>query len=107
MLHFIGYMSNLQSYSISAVVSNSKRIRGSCDVVGKGISYWCRLQGQNVFPMLTHPLSWRASSVEAVRKCGTSPFRIIRHALFAIEKVELCESRIMTPVNTHISPNLF
>ncbi len=38
---------------------------------------------------------------------GTGPFRIIRTALFANEKVELCESRIMTPVNTHTSPNLF
>ncbi len=32
----------------------------------------------------------------------TGPFRIIRTALFANEKVELCESRIMTPVNTQV-----
>ncbi len=52
----------------------------------------------------------KTSSLFEVRCAPSSlagPFRTIRTALFANEKVELCESRIMTPVNTHTSPNLF
>ncbi len=38
---------------------------------------------------------------------GTGPFRIIRHTVFANGKVELCKSRIITPIYIHKNPNLF
>ncbi len=30
-----------------------------------------------------------------------------QHTHFADEKVELCKSQIMKPINTHTNPNLF
>ncbi len=47
------------------------------------------------------------SVVDLAGAVNTGSFRTIRPAMFADEKVELCESRIMKPVKTHTNPNLF
>ncbi len=62
--------------------------------VGEG-SFWCRHKSVEQ----TEKTLWTCLVL-------TGPFRIIRHTLFANEKVELCESRIMTPIYIHKNPNL-